>query len=266
MNMYLPEHHTFVVCAYKESPYLEECILSLEKQTVRTNMIISTSTPNGHISSIAEKHGLRVFVNHGEAGIDGDWNFAVSCVDTPLVTIAHQDDIYEPEYAEKMLEGANANSDMIICFSHYAELRNGQKVCTDKLLKIKKLMLAPLKIFKRSIFVRRRILSFGDPICCPAVTYKLSILQKHPFSKGFKSDLDWEQWEILSREKGSFVYISKPLMCHRIHEASATSEIIGDNLRTKEDYEMFRKFWGKGMAKLLASAYSSSEKSNDVKK
>ncbi len=263
--MYWPEHHTFAVCAYKESPFLEECIASLEKQTVKTNIMISTSTPNTHIYAIAEKHGLPVFINSGEAGIDGDWNFAVSCVQTPLVTIAHQDDVYEPEYAQKMLECANANSDMIIAFSHYAELRNGQKVYSDRLLNIKKLMLAPLRLFKRSIFVRRRALSFGNPICCPAVTYKLDLLKKHPFPKGFKSNLDWEQWEILSKEKGSFVYVPEPLMCHRIHEASATSEIIGDNLRTKEDYEMFRKFWGKGMAKLLTGMYSSSEKSNDVK-
>ena len=38
--------HTFAICAYKESKYLEECIRSLKKQTVETNIILVTSTPN----------------------------------------------------------------------------------------------------------------------------------------------------------------------------------------------------------------------------
>ena len=32
--------HTFVVCAYKESKYLEEVIVSLEAQTLKSNIII----------------------------------------------------------------------------------------------------------------------------------------------------------------------------------------------------------------------------------
>ena len=40
--------HTFVICAYKESAYLEECILSLKQQTVKSNIIMITSTPNNN--------------------------------------------------------------------------------------------------------------------------------------------------------------------------------------------------------------------------
>ena len=38
--------HTFAVCAYGESPYLEECVQSLLAQKVRTRILIATSTPN----------------------------------------------------------------------------------------------------------------------------------------------------------------------------------------------------------------------------
>ena len=37
--------HTFAICAYKESPYLEECIKSLKNQTIKSNILIATSTP-----------------------------------------------------------------------------------------------------------------------------------------------------------------------------------------------------------------------------
>ena len=52
------EKHTFAICAYKESPYLEECIKSLKSQTVKSNIIIVTSTPNQFISDLSEKYHL----------------------------------------------------------------------------------------------------------------------------------------------------------------------------------------------------------------
>ncbi len=258
--------HTYVLCAYKQSEYLEECIKSLLSQTVKSNILIATSTPNEHIKSLGEKYDIPVYINDGEKGIGGDWNFAYSKAATPLITIAHQDDIYEPTYTEEMLNAINKSKNPILYFSFYAELRNGEKVYDNKLLKIKKLMLSPLKIksFQNSRFVRRRILSLGCPICCPAVSFVKSKVGEDPFTNDFLSDIDWQQWEIQSRKKGAFVYNSKPLMCHRIHTESATSEIIGDNKRTSEDLEMFKKFWPDFIAKIIAKAYSSSEKSNDL--
>lgn len=43
--------HTFAICAYKESEYLEECIRSLKNQTVSTNIILATSISNKYIKA-----------------------------------------------------------------------------------------------------------------------------------------------------------------------------------------------------------------------
>ena len=51
--------HTFVICAYKESEFLEECVESLKKQTIKSNIIMVTSTPNEHIKKIANKYGIK---------------------------------------------------------------------------------------------------------------------------------------------------------------------------------------------------------------
>lgn len=261
---YSASQHTYALCAYKESAYLEECIKSLLAQTVKSNIIIATSTPNAHIDSLAERYDIPIFINEGERGIGGDWNFAYSQAATPLVTIAHQDDIYEPAYTEELLNSVNKACDPIIYFSSYGELRNGEKVYDNKLLRIKRLMLSPLKVFKKNRFVRRRILSLGNPICCPAVSYVKDRVGESPFTNTFLSNIDWQQWEIQSRKKGSFVYNPKPLMCHRIHEESTTSEIIGDNKRTVEDFEMFKLFWPEWIAKIISRSYAGSEKSNKV--
>ena len=44
--------HIFAICAYKESPYLEECIVSLKNQTVKTDILLATSTPNEYIENL----------------------------------------------------------------------------------------------------------------------------------------------------------------------------------------------------------------------
>ncbi len=260
-----PLQHTFVICAYKESEYLEECILSLKNQTVESRIIMETSTPNDYIVNLARKYGISLFVNPN-GGITQDWNFGLSHVETKFATVAHQDDIYEPEYAESILGKMTEAKQPLIAFSDYSELRDGQKVHNTTILKIKRLMLAPLKIkgFWGSKFVRRRVLSIGDPICCPAVTFNLELVERPIFRDGFRSCEDWEAWELISRQKGEFIYIPKPLMCHRIHEESATTAIIKDNARVEENYVMFCKFWPKPIAKFINHFYTKSEDSNQL--
>ena len=126
-------------------------------------------------------------------------------------------------------------------------------------------MLTPLRprFCQRSRFVRRRILAFGNPICCPAVTYVRRELPEPVFESGFKSNVDWQAWERLSRLEGSFVYLREPLMYHRIHGGSETTSMIRDAGRSAEDLEMFRRFWPEPVARLLARIYRASERSNN---
>ena len=84
------------------------------------------------------------------------------------------------------------------------------------------------------------------------------------FGRQFKSNLDWEMTERLSRENGEFVYCPTVQMYHRIHEGSTTSELLEQNLRRQEDFDMFRKFWPEGIAKVVSRAYASGEKSNKL--
>lgn len=258
--------HTFAICAYKESPYLEECVKSLTKQTLPSKIIMVTSTPNDLIRGVCEKYKVPLFVNEGEGGIVQDWNFAYLASDTKYVTIAHQDDVYLPKYTESIIGKITKAKRPLIAFTDYGELREGQVILHNRMLKIKRLMLAPLKgeMFQKSRFVRRRILSFGCPICCPSVTFAKANLPQTVFQKGYRSDEDWQAWEMISKYKGEFLYIDKVSMYHRIHKESETSIILGDNARTLEDYEMFCKFWPKPIARLLTRLYSESEKSNEL--
>ena len=84
--------HTFVICAYQKSAYLEECIRSVIDQTVRSEILLATSTPNTYIQDLCDKYHIPMRVNEGEKGITQDWNFAYSICQTDCVTITHQDE------------------------------------------------------------------------------------------------------------------------------------------------------------------------------
>lgn len=263
---YNSDNHTFAICAYKKSKYLEECILSLKNQSVNSNIIISTSTPNDHIYTLAAKYKIPVVVNNGALGIANDWNFAYNACKTELITIAHQDDTYNKDYVKQMLENINECRTPLVFFTNYGEVRNGETIQSNKLLRIKRIMLLPMRVknFRNVKFIRRAILSFGCPICCPSVTFVKGNLPYPIFEEGYRSDVDWQAWEKLSIKDGGFIYSPEILTYHRVHEESATTAIIGDNIRSKEDFDMFCKFWPKFIAKMLVKFYSSSEKSNKI--
>lgn len=260
--------HTFVVLAYKESEYLEECIKSVVNQSLKTNVIVATSTPNKYIKSLSKKYKLDIVVNEGEKGLANDFNFAFNCSDSELVTIAHQDDIYEENYAKKILEQYDKYPDTTIIYTDYYEIRNNERIYKNTNLRIKGflLLLTRFKCISKFKFIKRSTIRFGNAICCPSVTFcKKNIKPKKIFDSHFTCDMDWDAWEKISRIKGRFVYINKPLMGHRVHDESETTKIINNGIRTQEDYEMYCKFWPKFIAKLMNKFYKNSEKSNDLK-
>ena len=226
---YTEKDHTFVICAYKESPFLEECILSVKQQELLGNIIMATATPNEYIKGLAHKYDIKLHINPDGGGIAKDWNYGVEAAKTKLVTLAHQDDIYMADYLKEILTSINASNNPLIAFTDYGEKRDSQIVKKSKLLKIKKILLSPLRIkcLQNNKWIRRRVLSIGSAICCPSVTLVKENLKLPVFKEGMKSNLDWEAWENISKEKGTFVYCNKILMLHRIHAESTTSQIIG---------------------------------------
>lgn len=264
---YKASDHTFVVCAYGESTFLDECVKSVCFQELITNVIVSTSTPNEFIANVCEKYSVPLWVNDGEPGIGKDWNRALSHVETSLATIAHQDDVYLPSYSEKLLSAFNEAENPLLFFCDYGEIRRDQNADSSCLLNVKRVMLSPLKnkCNWNNIFLRRRILSLGSAISCPSVSFNLDVIPRPIFNEEMKCSLDWEAWERISRMDGAFVYEPTIQMRHRIHENSETSHLINDNTRTNEDYEMMRRFWPRPIAYLINKAYRVSQSSNSLK-
>ncbi len=261
--------HTFVLIAYKDSPYLKECAASLSRQTGEgeSRVIVATSTPSEFIRQTAAEYGWDYRVNPVcGGGIAADWNFALSCAESKYVTLAHQDDIYLPHYREEVMKTAERFPGAVIIFSDYAELREGRLVKNNKLLFIKRILLLPylVKNYWKSTFWRRRFLSLGCNICCPAVTFNMEKVRAagFEFDPAFRVDLDWDAWYRLSGVEGGFAMSGKILMAHRIHAESETTACIAERVREKEDGIIFRRLWPEFLAGMICRIYQSSTGSN----
>lgn len=257
--------HTFVICAYQDSPYLEKCIESLLSQSSviekKSKVILYTSTPTETMFNIAEKYNINQCIGKG-GGIGADWNGALSFVDTKYATIAHQDDTYEPEYGAKVLQEFESKEDLNIVFSDYYETDENDQLRKRNLnLKVKTLGLRLLSLFNNKTY-QRRIYSFGNFICCPAVSYNMARLSDFKFDESLRMALDWDAWERIMRRPGFVKYIPEKLMAHRIHSDSETSANTIDKNREKEEYDMFRRYWGEKMSQFLMKIYVNNQKGN----
>ena len=251
--------HTFIIPAYKNSIFLEDCIISLQQQTIPSIIIITTSTPSDFVTGIAGKYNIEIAINEHDKGIAGDWNFAYKICKTKYLTLAHQDDVYLPTYTENCLHHAEkpTNNDTLIIFTNYEEIVSDRPGKISVILLIKQMILLIFRIKNniRSHFLKRIILSFGNPISCPTVMFNIENIGPFEFSDKYRYNLDWEAWLRLAKMHGKFIYINRKLMLHRIHSESQTIFQIRDNNRVKEEERIFTMIWNKPFAKLLMLFY-----------
>ena len=262
-NNYSSKDFTFVVCAYKECPYLEEAVQSIINQSVSCKVIISTSTPNSHIDGIASQYGLEVRINDNGGQIK-DYNFAIAQADTELVMLAHQDEILHKDFVKRVLEEINYEERPIIAFTNYLEMHND---VIDKkpsmLVKIKRIMLFPLMFrgLRHTWFGKRMIQCMGDPITHPTVVCVKKEMPEVVFREEYKASMDWDLWERLSLQKGSFVYVKDVLLYHRMNEDNQTVQLFNSsNVRYENEYDILCRFWCKPIAKAIMFFYKRSMK------
>lgn len=257
--------HSFAVLAYGESLFLENCISSLKKQTVESDIFICTSTPSEFLTKIATIHKIPIYLNEKSAGIASDWSFAYQICQTQYLTLTHQDDLYLPDYTRNCLKSLK-KEETIIFFTDYSEIVNEQIRRNTLNFIIKKLLLFCfiIKPSIQSTLLKKKLLYFGSPICCPSVMYNKELIGDFYFSDEFKVSLDWDAWLRLVNKKGYFTYINLDLVQHRIHQESQTTKQINNNQRSKEDYKILRKIWPKYLADFFFYLYSFSQKNNHL--
>ena len=249
--------HTFVILAYNESDDLEECIKSVINQSVKSNVVIATSTPNDYIIDLASNYSLGVMVNKAKSNKGRDYNFAVNSYDTELITIAHQDDLYDRNYTKEILKCYEKHKSATIIFTDNYEINNNIKIKNSKKLFWKRYFLFPLrfKLFQKRKFFKIRSLRRDKYICTSSITFVKKNISKDIFPINMKYDNDWKGLLDLAKADTTFVYLNKKLVGYRVIEKvynktkTKEDEMIQSNLYPKWYYNKFIKKRGDGNVK-----------------
>jgi hypothetical protein len=246
------------VPACGEPRWLDRCLESLQRQTEASDILITTSTPNPYLASLAERRQIPLVVNPVAAGIASDWNFALVQRDSEWVSLAHQDDWYAPDYVASCLSALDDVPNAILAFTDATEVVAGT-TRTLRNTRVKRAICALAFLTRRSIDStprRRLLLSFGNPIPCPSVMINRRRLPHFRFPDGWRSNLDWRAWCTLAEAPGAFVYVPRPLVHRTLHPDAATTRGLAD--RAREDALMFRALWPAPVAAVLNRLYAPS--------
>ena len=249
--------HSFVVMAYGDSPFLTGCLESLRDQTARANVVITTSTPSPFIGEIARTFAVPILVNACGGGIAADWNFALSATNTRLVTLAHQDDVYFPSFLATTLTLLSESTDAAVCFTGYQEIADDGSPVSSKISRVKHLLERVILGRGREVTPgrMRAFLSLGNPLPCSAATFDRERSGDFAFAGAYASNLDWDAWLRLLEQGKLFVRTPERLVGRRHNPLTATSRLIRDGVRQREDLIMFRRIWPRPIAEIVAWAY-----------
>ena len=231
--------HTFVILAYNISDDLEECIKSVINQSVKSNIVIATSTPNDYIIDLASEYSLGVMINKAKSNKGRDYNFAINSFDTELVTIAHQDDLYDRNYTKEIQNCYNKNKTATIIFTDNYEIYVDKKIKNSKKLFWKRYFLLPLKfsLFQNKKYFKLRSLRRDKYICTSSITFVKKNISENIFPTNLKYDNDWQGLIDLAKKDTRFVYLKKKLVGYRVGEKK------DNKIKDKEDAKILQSMY-----------------------
>lgn len=254
----MSDSHAFVVAAYGCSPHLEACLRSLTAQSLRSPIIISTSTPHEGLAALSERHGATLNVHGDNRGIGADWNAALHATEAPLVTIAHQDDLYAPGFTTAVLNGHRKYPEAAFSFCDADEVfSNGAPRKDPRNLRIKRLLVNAAFAGRpviESAWRKRLLLGFGNPILCPTVTINRTVAPDFAFREDLRTNMDWLGWIALANAR-PVLRLKNTLLHRRVHDSSETASCIADGSRLKEDSMVFRTLWPRPVAATILHFY-----------
>jgi Glycosyl transferase family 2 len=260
--------HTFAIPVYLAAPNLATLVESLRVQAGDpSEILLATSTPSAELEAFAKHHALALHINPRRIDIAADWNFALSAAQTQFVTLAHQDDYFASPYVARLSSALRRHPNGVLAFCDYSEHTPLGARPTNINLRIKRAL-------RQRAFGRRdcitdtrdklRLLSLGNPICCPSVMFNRSLLVDFRFPTGFQTNLDWMAWLELARRPGGFLYVRERLVSKGVHAGSETTATIANRTREREDRAIFNAVWPRPVAAVLASLYRLGYRANQL--
>lgn len=230
---------SFVVPCCNAGSHLAPLLRSLLAQSlVGLEIVLVDDASDDDSVATAEAVGggrIRVERNAARLGIASNWNRALAATATPYVCIAHQDDLYEPDFAARMLAALEQSPKA--AFAH-CRARTIDDEGRD--------LPSAIEDFKADIWRRglagdgrqrlfARLLQ-GNFICCSSMVYRRAALADvGGFDPGLQFTLDWQMSLRLLLAGHDVAHVDATLIAYRRHRTNATRKHIATHDRYREE-------------------------------
>ncbi|MGC6489346.1 MAG: glycosyltransferase family 2 protein [Planctomycetota bacterium] len=227
---------------------LLESLLAQSEPAVRI-ALIDDASQDGSVALAREVAGARVDVheNPSALGIGGNWNRCAELVDTPYFCIAHQDDVYEPRFVERMCDELDANPGAGMVHCRAAAIDGDGRPHSSPAERYKEHFWRAGHGDGRAEQYAR--LWSGNYICCPSVVYRTAAFrQAGPFRVDLQFALDWEYWFRMLRGGHDIAELGEVLLQYRRHPTAATRAATSEQWRFAEELAVLAEARAEGVA------------------
>jgi glycosyltransferase involved in cell wall biosynthesis len=237
--------HIFVP-AYGESPYLEECLDSINRNTdyLVSCTVLDDGSPTGNIRNTVEKFGGRFEYIRNDSNIGLAQNFQKAFdLSTSLYTvIMGSDDVIGPGYIEQLTE-ASEKFPSASLFQPRVTVINESSQVFKSFPDLVKNLINPgnhhLKVYDGRRILRRILV--GDFFYFPAIAWKTEILQNYRLKPQLKTAVDLDVIARLAIADNTFVLGGQNAFKYRRHSQSVSMELGKGFERSMEEIEVHRQ-------------------------
>lgn len=235
---------TIAIPCHNGAAHLEPLLHSLLAQTRQDFelLLVDDESNDGSVALAQRVAGSRLHIAPAQprAGLAANFARAAALATTPHFCLAHQDDVYEPEYLDRLL--AALHGEPAAPFAHCSATAidgDGNAIT------------AAAERFKRGLAQRAvdaspaqlyRLLWRGNFVCCPSVLFRTDAFRAiGGFDTRLSFALDWELWFRFARTGHRFVTTLEPLVRYRRHAANATSSATRSLRRFEEELQVLQQ-------------------------
>jgi glycosyltransferase involved in cell wall biosynthesis len=187
---------TVAIPLFNGALFVGDTIASLRAQTFRDfDLVCLDDASEDDSVAVARAAGADVLRNAARLGLAANWNRAIELSRSEFLVIAHQDDVYEPQYLGAMVRLLDGHPRAFAAHSKAVTIdERGQRVAH------------PAGLFKESLWSgadpqerepaeELTVLQRGNYVIAPSVMLRASaIAQLGPFDPAYGFVTDWEYW------------------------------------------------------------------------
>jgi GT2 family glycosyltransferase len=211
---------TIVVPVYNGARHLRETLASLLQQ--RARLICVDDASGDDSAAIVRACGVELLRNDHRLGLAANWNRCVELVTTPYFVLAHQDDVYEPDYAATMLALIAAHPRAFIAHCRTMSIDDDGRAVATPAARYKESLWPRGEVYEEDAASGLPRLARGNFIVAPSVIFRAEAVRSIGRFSPLEFVTDWEYWMRGLLAGWAIVGTRQRLLRFRRHAATAT--------------------------------------------